>query len=122
MPKPAAAKSTRSQRHPIIEMIGDVPIRRVNYLSFYFDERAMKIIARLIAKVPKLSAAKIVALSSQPCECCKGKKIMMFVDGKVVLIPRGLLSTKRENNGSNISKKKRNEQTTCSNTPVKKRS
>lgn len=98
---------TFTQKFPIIEMIGNIPIRKVNYVSFYFDERAMRKIARLIQKAPSLSVAKLVALSSKPCDNCKDKKIMLAVGTKVVLIPRGLLSCKRETNGSNISKKKR---------------
>jgi hypothetical protein len=100
-------KVSRLSQRAIIEKIGNIPIRKVNYVSIYLDERAMKKIALILLKCPDLSVAKIIAISSKPCECCKQKKIQIAHGDKIILVPKGLLSCKKEKRGSNISTKKR---------------
>lgn len=96
------------EKYPVLETIGTIPIRKVNYVSVYINEANMRIIAKAILKMPTMSVAKILALSGKPSDCCKSKKVMVAYGDKIVLIPRGLLSSKRDTNGSNIAKKKRN--------------
>lgn len=95
-----------NDKYPILYMEGNIPIRAVNIVSIYIDERNMAAIAK-IAKGCKMSVAKIIAFSGQPCPSCKDKPIVISHQGIVVEIPRGLLSTIKSNSGSTITNKKR---------------
>lgn len=95
-----------NEKYPILYYVGDIPIRAVNIVSIYIDERNMAAIAK-IACGCKMSVAKIIAYSGQPCPSCKSQPITITHQNINVEIPRGLLSTIKSNSGSTITKKKR---------------
>lgn len=104
--KRGKTKKSFNQNHPVKYLIGSIPIRDVNVVSIYISERDMATIAE-IANGSKMSVAKILAFSGQPCPACKDIPISISHKGCVVIIPRGLLSTIKNDSGSTITKKNR---------------
>jgi hypothetical protein len=100
--KKGPASNNFNARHEILFFEGNIPIRKINSLSIYIPENNFRKIAELVNQTG-LSAAKIIAASGRPCTCCKDKAVEVLVDDIVFRIPRGLLSEKKWNNGSNIS-------------------
>lgn len=91
--------TTSPSDYPVLDTVEGVNVRKKNILSMYIhDMRFIRIIE--LVKETGLSAAKIVSLSSKPCECCKGKPVEFTMsDGTKVEIPRGLLYYKKEVRG-----------------------
>lgn len=95
-----------SDKYEVLYLVGTVPIRRNNLLSIYMPEHSMAKVARIVSDTG-LSAAKVLAISGTPCECCKGKPVIISIDGEPYEIPRGLFTSKRTNSGVKIQDKKR---------------
>jgi hypothetical protein len=85
-------------KNPILYLIDDEPIRKKNYVYVELDAQEFSRIVKL-AKLTKLSKAKIIALSAQPCQVCGNDQVH-------VCIMLGQLSTKKQTSGSHNKKRK----------------
>lgn len=100
-------KSTYYKNHyPVKKTVADVPVRKVNVISLYLPEGPFEKVLRLSEKT-KLSAAKIIALSSKPCSCCKDIPVEVKTIDGIFLIPRGLIVYKKTNSGVTIINNKK---------------
>jgi hypothetical protein len=99
-------KKKYKQRYPVIYMEGAIPIRSINVVSIYLPEMVMGKIAK-IANQHELSVAKILAISGQPCACCKGQMVSVIHKGNAIEIPKGLLYLPKQASGTPISKTKK---------------
>lgn len=107
---PEKKKLPWNERNPVLYEIDGVPIRRVNIVSVYIPEHCMVKIAKAL-KGTNLSIAKILSLSSQPCDSCKHTPVITVDRGNTITIPRGLMFINKINSGFNVkNNKKRNEQ------------
>jgi hypothetical protein len=98
-PTPRKKSKSIDAIYPVKKVIEGVPVRKKNILSVYIDERRWITIIELV-NLSGLSAAKILGISSKPCDCCKNKPIHVVLDnGATVEIPRGLMYYKKESRG-----------------------
>lgn len=93
-----------SDKYQILYHIESVPIRKNNLISIYMPEHVMAKVVRTCVDTG-LSAAKVLAISSQPCDCCRGKNVEVTIDGVTYEIQRGLFTAKRSNSGMKIHEK-----------------
>lgn len=83
--------SLKTEKNPVIDMIGDIEIKKVNYLHMSLNEHEYRRLVLLSLKTG-LAVAKIIALSAQPCCICGNEQVTLT-------IPLGLLSIKKLNSG-----------------------
>jgi hypothetical protein len=104
--EPSGKPKKFSGKYPVKYHVGTVPVRTNNILTIYIPENAFAKLAKIVSDTG-LSAAKVLAISSQPCECCRGKSVSVNIEGESHEIPRGLFTAKRSGSGVNVQKKKR---------------
>jgi hypothetical protein len=98
--------STYSVKYAVIDYVGAIPIRKNNNLSIYVPEWSYRKVVEIV-NATGLSAAKVLALSSRPCEHCQGTCVEIDLDGTSYYIPRGLFPWNRTNSGVSIKNLKR---------------
>jgi hypothetical protein len=99
-------KKSYKERYPVIYMEGNIAVRSMNLISIYLPQIAMAKVAR-ISNDHGISLGKILALSSKPCECCKGQIITINHNGVDINIPKGLLYSPKQQSGIPLSKRKK---------------
>jgi hypothetical protein len=89
-----------SESNPILSYIGEVPIRKTNFVKIKYNEFEYRRLVNISMQLG-IPVAKIVALSSQPCTVCGNDHI-------VLTIPLGVISVNKQKSAeSTIKRKKR---------------
>lgn len=93
------------ESNPVIQYVDGVEIRKSNKVTITYGADEYTRLVRLQTRFKQfnLSIAKLVAMMSQPCGDCGSDNIH-------IVIPRGILSTKRSfTGGTRTSKEKNND-------------
>ena len=96
------------KQEEIVEIYKGVAIRKSNQVKFRLNAWKFRELIDLVEQTD-FSIPKIISISNQPCEPCKGGYIIVSgKDGKEVKIKRGLLSDYTlMNSGTNIIQQKK---------------
>ncbi len=82
-----------SEVNPILSYVGEIPIRKRNYVRLELNDNEYTKLAEIALKT-NLSIAAIIAYLAQPCSC--------GISSITITIPKGLLSTKKNKSGRSI--------------------
>ena len=87
------------KEEPILYFVGKIPIRKENRFTINLNENEMARVAKVINETG-LSVSKVISLISQPCGDCGNDNVNFSIQ-------RGILSTKKGNNGGKLLKKEK---------------
>lgn len=77
--------------NPIVEVYNDIDIRQSNKFHLRMGPILYKILL-MESERTGLPISKILAYSSQPCDCCSNKEVTVIVKGKEIKVKRGILA------------------------------